>query len=159
MFSSPEHSVHPCKHPMPSGVLLRDSSRCHSKESGDRTPACSLGALLQRSPMKGSFHFPALPLPGVSHSLLSPMCPLTVPGLSHSCSKHDHSLCPIRVVYVSKYAFFAVSTHRHCQNTSCPCLSWSESYFKSTHSLLVHVHHNHVQTTHCLVSVLFCARH
>lgn len=62
------------------------------------------------------------PLP---HTVV-PAPPLTAPGWSHSCSKHDGSLCPISVTDVSKYASLlcpladTVKTH-----PPCACLSQS----------------------------------
>ena len=82
-----------------------------------------------------------------------------MPGLYCSCSKHDHSLCPISIIDVSKYSFFVVPAHMHCQNTSSLRLPWSEFCSKSIHLLLVRVCHSHVQTTHWLISVLLYARH
>lgn len=69
-------------------------------------------------------HLIALPLSVFStldwHSLLSLTCFLAMSGPSQSYSKHGHSLCLISVVNVFKQAFFAVSTHRHCQKKTLP---------------------------------------
>lgn len=35
-----------------------------------------------------------------------------MPGRSHSCSRHDRSLCPISAIGVAKYAFLALPAHR-----------------------------------------------
>lgn len=83
-------------------------SRWRWRESGDRTTSLLPGVSPPEIPCEGIFFFsfPSTPsswrLARASHSLLSPVCPLTVPGLSVSCSKHDRSLCPISVIDVSK---------------------------------------------------------
>lgn len=60
------------QHRTPIGLLLRDSGRWHLRGSGAGGPSCSLGALLQRSPSKGSFYFP---LSGLSPSPPPFRCP------------------------------------------------------------------------------------
>ena len=49
-----------------------------------------------------------------------------MPGLSCSCSKQDRSLCPISIIDVSKYSFFAVPAHITAKiYPPCACLGQS----------------------------------
>lgn len=120
-------SPHPSVLPIRAGPRLRASpgfQQAAFEGVGGLEGALFTGGSPPETPREGLSSFPSTPSswhPALaSHSLLSPVSPVLLPDLSHSCSEHSRSLCPTSARLVPNCAFSAVSTH-----SPCACLGQS----------------------------------
>lgn len=124
-------SVRRGRHPVPTGLFLRDSSRQRWWESEERMahPPRSLGVLLQRCPYEGIFHFPT---PSWHSPLLhSVSCRQSVPflclvGPTHVPDTIAHCVLSQPEVSLNMPSWLCLLTDQCCHNspsTSPSCLS------------------------------------